>query len=123
MALREPAQSKAYYRTGPVVALEDGSRVDPTSDAVKFAFIPEATNITSANTWAQLIAISGVKSGTGEWETDSTVTPARYYARILWSGTGGGGTVELAKATYLVRCQITDSPEAPVKVCDSLKVV
>jgi hypothetical protein len=53
---------------------------------------------------------------TAAWETDSTTTPATYYARLL---VGPGGTAYQA-GTYDVYVKVTDNPEIPVLLAGEL---
>lgn len=47
----------------------------------------------------------------GSWETDGTVSPSIYYARLL---VGPFGDVTVADGTYRLWVKITHSPEVPV---------
>jgi hypothetical protein len=98
--------SLEYVRV-PVFAKEAGVVVNPTTDAVVMAFKSDGTEPVT-NDW---------KAST--WETDSTTTPATYYARCL---VGTGGTVALTDGTYDVWVRVTDSPEIPVRKAGRLVV-
>lgn len=91
-----------------VNAKESGVVVNPTTDAVSFAF-PSDAGAPGAFT-------------AGSWETDATTTPDTYYARIRVGGTGSGATKELANGNYHVYVKITDSPEVPVLLSGTLVV-
>ncbi|HXF71143.1 MAG TPA: hypothetical protein VNO79_00850, partial [Actinomycetota bacterium] len=58
------------------------------------------------------------------WETDTSVTPNRYYARVLVGGQGTGATIELAPGVYTAWVRITGNPEKPVlRAPNALEVV
>lgn len=83
-----------------VAATSSGAVVNPTSDTVAMAF-KQADAEPSGGDWK-----------TASWETDSTQTPAVYYARCL---VGPSGTVTLADGSWDVWIKVTDSPEIPVR--------
>jgi len=84
-----------------------GVTYNPTSDVIKWAFVPLGTPVASA-TWA-----------TGSWETVGTV----YYARCLVGcGAAVGGDVTLAAGTYTAYWKITDSPEIPIEPVGTVSV-
>jgi hypothetical protein len=89
--------STEYVRV-KVAATVNGAAINPTSDAVQFAFTLDGANPTS---WVS-----------GSWETDATGQVAIYYARTLVGPSGG--TV-LAAGTWTVWLKVTDSPETPVR--------
>jgi hypothetical protein len=103
---RIDSTSKEYVRV-PVEATNNGLVVNPTADTVEMAF-PAVTVDPAGGDW---------KAAT--WETDSTGTPVRYWARCL---VGPGGTVTLAVGLYDVWVRITDAPEIPVKKSGQLEV-
>lgn len=90
------SRTNEYVRV-PVSATEDGVDVDPTNDTVEFAAPAVGDEPT---VWVE-----------GEWETSTD----RIWARILVSGTGGGGTLEIADGTWDLWIRITDSPETPAR--------
>jgi hypothetical protein len=96
-ALRISVLSTEYVKVS-VSARFAGAAVNPTSDAVSFA-LPLHGQPPVTGDWK-----------TGSWETDSTTTPAIYYARLL---VGPAGTVYPA-ATYDLYVKVTDNPEVPV---------
>lgn len=112
---RQQSASLEDYISDQIYADVDGLPIDPTGLPVSLAFVPQDADRTAQVTWAELIALPDAESGTAAWETDSTVTPNRYFIRILASGVGVGGVVELPKDTYDVFAQFIDSPEEPVK--------
>jgi hypothetical protein len=97
LALRISVQSTEYLRV-PVSARSSGAWVNPTSDVVALA-LPYRGVVPVSGDW---------KAAT--WETDSTTTPATYYARLL---VGPGGTAYQA-GTFDVFVKVTDNPEIPV---------
>lgn len=92
--------TKEYIRVA-VSATEAGADVDVSALPVSFAFTAIGAEPAS---WTG-----------GAWETDATTDPDTYYARILVSGTGGGGGVELADGRYDVWVKVTDNPEVPAR--------
>ena len=78
-----------------------GAPYNPTTDTVQFAFVAVGTEPT---TWV-----------TGSWETIG----AQYYARVLVGPTGGAYT-GTAAATVNLYCKITDNPEIPVRLVDTI---
>lgn len=91
-----------------VVTSVGGVVQDPTGDVVEFAAAAPGTEPSS---WTA-----------GSWETDTTTDPDTYHARILVSGTGGGGSLALADGTYDLWVRITDSPERPARRAGTLIV-
>jgi hypothetical protein len=89
-----------------VDAKENGVQVDPTGDAVSWAFetskAAEPTSFTS-----------------GSWETDNTGPDPVYYARIQ---VGPGGAIVLTDDTYWVWLKVTDAPEVPVRQVGKLVI-
>ena len=101
--IRISSTSREYVRV-PVSASEAGVVQNPTGDTVEFSAVTPGAE---PSTWTA-----------GTWETDATTDPDSYYARILISGTGGGGTLAMADGTYDLWVRITDSPERPARpVC------
>ncbi len=86
-----------------VSASIDGATVDPTNDAVRFAFKTGGQQPSSGDFLA------------GSWEVIGGVP----YARIL---VGPGGTIQLAAGRYDVYLKITDNPEVPVRLAGPLTV-
>jgi hypothetical protein len=100
--------SKEYVKV-PVSAKESGSAVNPTGDTVNMA-VTTAADGDAVTSWA-----------TASWETDSTVSPAKYYARVL---IGPGSNIgQLAIGIYNVFVKITDSPEVPIKYAGQIEIV
>lgn len=100
--------SKVYVKV-PVSATESGAPVDPTIATVTMAFTDVDTEPVSGD-WK-----------TADWETDTTRSPDRYYARCL---VGPSGTVTLTDDTYAVWVKITGiTPEVPVIKAGSVLVV
>lgn len=85
--------------------VKNGVAVDPTSDAVKMAFI-----------------VGTALPGVSDWKSASWDNPGdgTYIAQCLVGPTGG--TVTLTVATYQVWVQITDNPEQPVIPAGTLVV-
>ncbi len=103
LALRISVQSTEYVRI-PVSARSSGVWVNPTSDVVAMA-LPYRGVAPVSGDWK-----------TASWETDSTQSPATYYARLL---VGPGGTAYQA-GTYDVYVKVTDTPEIPVLLSGEL---
>lgn len=105
-----PAQMSTLsseYVTVLVAAREAGADVNLASGAtVRLAFKAEGEDPEVAD-W-----------NAGTWDTDTTYTPTRYYARIL---VGPDGEV-LTAGTYVVWVEITDSPETVVRPAGYLVV-
>lgn len=99
--------SRQYLRL-PVSATWQGVTQDPTGDTVEFAAVPPGSE---PSTWTA-----------GSWETDTTTDPDTHWARILVSGTAGGGTLALADGTYDLWIRVTDSPERPAQRITTLIV-
>lgn len=91
-----------------VSATSSGSAVNPTSDTVTMAFVAEGTAPVSGD----------FKAAT--WETDSTTTPATYFARCL---IGPTGTLALTAGIYDAYVKVTDSPEVPVHKAGQIRVI
>lgn len=107
MAAILSSASLEYVRV-PVSATVNGAKIDPTTDAVKFAFKSDGTTPVSGD------------FVTGSWETAVTGSTTTYLARCL---VGPGGTTTLTAATYRVWVKITDSPEVPIRAVDWLTIV
>lgn len=103
------SSTSRHYLRLPVSATWQGVVQDPTSDTVEFAAVTPGSE---PSTWTA-----------GSWETDTSTDPDTYWARILVSGTGGGGTLALADGTYDLWVRVTDSPERPSQRVATLIVV
>jgi len=103
LALRISVQSTEYVRI-PVSARSSGAWVNPTTDVVAMA-LPYRGVAPVSGDWK-----------TASWETDSTQSPATYYARLL---VGPGGTAYLP-GDYDVYVKVTDNPEIPVLLSGEL---
>jgi hypothetical protein len=90
------ALSTEYVKTS-VIAIVNGTVIDPTSDTVQMAF-----------------PLRGVSPVAGDWKAGSweTVSGLRY-ARCLVGP--AGGTVTLAAGFYDCWLKVTDSPEVPAR--------
>lgn len=100
------AASLEYVRV-PVTATAAGLPVDPTSDSVAMAFMPNPTT----------------QPGSGDWHTaswDTGTFGGRYIAQCL---IGPGGGVQLNPATWWVWVKIVDSPEVPVRAAGTLQII
>lgn len=106
MGLEISSLSKEYVKV-PVAATVNGVLINPTADAVQFAFMPLGASPASGD----------FKSAS--WETAGTSPNVVYYARCL---VGPGGTVTLAAGVYVVWVKVTDNPEIPVKQAGTLTV-
>lgn len=98
-ALHISTLSTEYVRI-PVSARVSGAWVNLTADAVTIA-LPARGVAPVSGDWKA-----------ASWETDSTTSPATYYARLL-VGPGAGGTTYLA-GPYDCYVKVTDNPEVPV---------
>lgn len=107
MPVQIPAASTEYV-TVLAAARESGADVNLSTATVRFAFVAEGTAPVEAD-WTA-----------GSWDTDSSATPTRYYARIL---VGPDNGVELEAGTYVVWVEITDDPETVVRPAGYLRVV
>jgi hypothetical protein len=99
MTLRQYQWGTEYVRVGPM----NFGAIDPTGDAVQFAFIAEGTNPQAAD-WQ-----------TASWEAGGPP----YFARCL---VGPAGTVSLLVGDYIIWVKISDSPETPIHPVDALVV-
>lgn len=102
MSVKQSSISLEYVRV-PVAATVNGAAVDPTSDAVKFAFKPEGVTPATGD------------FVTGSWETAGSV----YLARCL---VGPAGAAVLTPGSYRIWIKITDSPEVPARDVDSITI-
>ena len=98
--MRISALSTEYLRY-KVTATTNGQAINPTTDAVAFAFAPEGSNPGSFTA--------------GTWETDAGGT---YVARCLVGPANNGLTP--GTGTYVLWIKITDSPEVPVRRIDTV---
>lgn len=92
----------------PIAATKNGVAYNPTGDVVKFAFMPNATQVPQVSDWVN-----------GGWDTDSGNPIYPYNAKCL---VGPLGTIILGIGTYVVYVQITDSPEQPVLIGGQLQI-
>lgn len=101
------AQSTAYI----TVAVSNSEGVNPTGDAVQFAFLGPVSNASSAN---ELVPTNSTIYYSGSWPSTlpNSNTSNTYNAAILVGP--NGGAVTLATGTYLMILKITSSPEVPV---------
>ena len=101
------AQSTQYVS----VSVTNSQGVNPTSDAVQFAFLGPVSNSSQAN---EMVPTSATTYYTGFWPSTLPVpnTVNTYNAAILIGP--DGGSVSLSTGTYLCVLKITDSPEVPV---------
>lgn len=85
--------------------------INPTSDVVKFAFMPVPGGGTSSN------------PGPADWHTGGWTTPSPgvYVAQCLVGPATGG--VALTVGTYTIWLQIVDNPEVPVDPIGTLQIV
>lgn len=100
MAISLSSLTKEYLRIA-VEAEASGLPVDPTGNAVEFAFMDDVVSAEPG----------GGDWNVGDWETDAG-PPIIYYARIL---IGPGGGVVLTDGKFDVWIKITSSPELPVR--------
>ncbi len=101
------AQSTQYIS----VSVTNSQGVNPTSDAVQFAFLGPYSNSSQSS---EAVPTSSTSWYTGFWPSTSPVpnTVNTYNAAILVGPSGGSLT--LKTGTYLVLVKVTDSPEVPV---------
>jgi hypothetical protein len=96
------------YLIVPVSARVNGILINPTADAVAFAFKAE-----------------GADPGPADWLTGSwaATTPLNnYYQAQILVGPGAGGNI-LAIGTYVVWLRITDNPEVPVRQPGTITII
>ena len=105
MALNGPFSTLGtyYYRSVIDAVLPSGTVIDPTSDAVNFAFCPTGISPQTDTDWFG-----------GSWDSD---TP--YVARCL---VGPDGVAQLPVGRYDVFVQIIDDPEQPILTAGSLSI-
>lgn len=84
----------------PLQVTKSGSPYNPTSDAVQFAFMPNAVQQPTVSDWVN-----------GSWETVTTNFIYPYNAKCL---IGPTGSTALTQGDYVIFLKITDSPEIPV---------
>lgn len=96
------------WRVRPVDA--DGTAIDPTGMAVEFAAV--ALDTPPGASWAAILA-QAEGSATGSWAGPDD--GGYYTARVLLSGTGGGGDIEVPAGTWSMLARITATPELPVE--------
>ena len=95
------------YLAYPVTFISGGTTQNPTADVVQFALMPNPAN-----------ANPGVSDWhLGSWSTTSTPT---YIAQIL-IGPGTGG-YNPGPGLYNVWIKITDNPETPTQMIDTLQL-
>lgn len=105
---RQSALSTEYLRY-TVKAKLLGVDYNPTADSVQFAF-PAAGVAPVTGDWKA-----------GSWETLPTQLNGTYYvAKCLVGPTGG--VIALPAGDYNVYLKITDAPEVPVRLVDTLTV-
>lgn len=99
------------YLAYPEQVIVSGLPVNPTADVVQFAFMPNPANANpSSGDWH-----------TGTWYTTGTGGVTAYWAQIL-VGPGAAG-IALAVGLYNVWVKITDNPQVPVRLVDTLQIV
>jgi hypothetical protein len=86
----------------PVRGILAGNDIDPTGYDVAFAFM--LTGTPAGGDWL-----------TAQWETDATVTPARYYATAK--------ATTLAVGTYTIWLQLDTGTELVREPVDQLQVI
>ena len=99
------AQSTQYIE----VPITNAQGINPTSDAVKFAFLGAYSDVSSAN---EAVPTATTTYYTGSWQSTTANANGAYVAIILVGPTGG--VTALTTGTYLVVVKVTDSPEVPV---------
>jgi len=100
------AASLEFHRWA-VAATLDGAPHDPTQDPLTFA-------LSTATDADPVAPTDGFVNG--QWETEA---PSVYVACLLC---GPGGAVAPTPGTYYVWMKVTDSPESPLRLVDTLKV-
>lgn len=101
--------SAPIYVKSAVRLRQSGAAVDPTGYTVQAAFLDDPDAAPVSGDWK-----------TASWETDSTTSPATYYARCL---VGASGAVTLVAGVYTMHVKVTGSPEMPVLKCGLVKVI
>lgn len=101
----------AEFWEWPVRLVDDqGAPVDPSGMPVEFAAV--STDVVPAATWAGIVSQSGGHAA-GTWQgPDQWGT---WTARVLVSGSGGGGAIAVGLGTWRLLVQVTASPERPVE--------
>ena len=108
------AVSTQYVTTN----ITNNESVNPTSDAVQFAFLGPYSSSSQAN---EAVPTSGTTYYTGSWpSTQPTANTTNTYT--AWVLVGPSGVVSLSTGTYLMVVKISASPEAPVIFCGPVAV-
>lgn len=90
---------------------EDGVPIDPQATPVEFAALDP--RVTVPPVWSDVVTAAEA-SATGGWQGPDP-SGELWTARVLVSGPGGGGALELDPGTYRIVAQITSVPERPVE--------
>lgn len=99
--------------------ISNNEGINPTSDAVRFAFLGPVGNVGQA---IEQVPTGNTTYYTGSWTSTQPInnTTSTYQAQILVGPTGGA--VTLSTGTYLMVVKITDNPEIPVIFSGPLSV-
>ena len=99
------------YLAYPEQVLVAGLPINPVADTVQFAFMPNPTNTDpGSGDWHS-----------GQWYTTGLGGSNAYFAEIL-VGPGAGG-IPLGVGLYNVWVKITDNPQVPVRLVDTLQII
>ena len=102
-------QSLQYVGVPVKAVLTTGAALNPTSDPVYMAFLPQATQQPASGDWKTAI-----------WAARASDVIYPYAAFCL---VGPGGTTELDLGTYVMYLKVTDNPEVPVLVTGYLQII
>ncbi len=107
MSVLEMVYGDVKYIYSDCTVTKAGVAYDPTTDVVKWAFLPVGSPLSGA-TWT-----------TGSWETVGSVHSARILVAAV---VGVGADIVLPIGNYTAYYQVTDSPEAPRIPCGTVSV-
>lgn len=96
------------YVLVPVQATQVGLPYNPSGDTVRFAFMPQATQVPGSSDWVA-----------AAWDVNTTSVLFPYSAKCL---VGPAGTITLGLGTYYMYLKITDAPEIPVLIAGILQI-
>lgn len=102
------SQLATMYYLVPVAATTAGVPINPTTDAVQFAFMPQPSQVPQVTDWVS-----------GSWDTVTSDVIYPYSAKCL---VGPVGTITLGIGTYVVYIKITSNPEIPVLAVGRLAI-
>jgi hypothetical protein len=89
--------------------------IDRLSREYMWVQITSGQNLTAATLELAFTGAPDTRPGDLDWKAADYVDDGKIWARLLVSGTGAGGTVELAVGDWQCWVRITDTPERPVR--------